>query len=98
MRDKKVDEILKNIDVLIDGHYVEELNDNKGIRGSSNQKVHVFNSNLKEKYKALEGERKVQNIYYKNNSINIGIPLKNSLIRESNINNRGLIKKGSDNI
>ena len=98
MRDKKVDEILKNIDVLIDGHYVEELNDNKGIRGSSNQKVHVFNSNLKEKYKALEGERKVQNIYYKNNSINIGIPLKNSLIRESNLNNRGLIKKGSDNI
>ena len=98
MKDRKIDETLKNIDVLVDGQYIEELNDNKGIRGSSNQKVHIFNPKLLDKYRTLEGERKVQNIYYKNNSINVGIPLKNSLIRESNLNNRGLIKKGSDNI
>lgn len=31
--------LLQKIDVLIDGEYVEELNDDKGLRGSSNQNV-----------------------------------------------------------
>lgn len=36
--------ILESIDVLIDGEYIEELNDNRGLRGSSNQRV-IFISN-----------------------------------------------------
>jgi anaerobic ribonucleoside-triphosphate reductase activating protein len=31
--------LLQKIDVLIDGEYVEELNDDKGLRGSSNQNI-----------------------------------------------------------
>lgn len=37
--------LLQKIDVLIDGEYVEELNDDKGLRGSSNQNV-VFLSEV----------------------------------------------------
>jgi anaerobic ribonucleoside-triphosphate reductase activating protein len=35
----KVRELLGMTDILIDGPYVEELDDNKGLRGSSNQRV-----------------------------------------------------------
>ena len=50
---------LKYIDVLIDGKYVEELNDDKGLRGSSNQKIHFLTQKLKVHKEELEnGERK----------------------------------------
>lgn len=39
---QSVDAVLENISVLIDGPYVDELNDGSGIRGSRNQKIHVF--------------------------------------------------------
>lgn len=32
-------ELLKRIDTLIDGRYVDRLNDNRGLRGSSNQRI-----------------------------------------------------------
>ncbi len=44
---KWVAELLQTIDVLIDGQYIRNLNDNKGLRGSSNQKVHFFTDRLK---------------------------------------------------
>ena len=34
--------VLDKIAVLIDGAYVEELDDGVGLRGSSNQKIHAF--------------------------------------------------------
>lgn len=38
--DKNIAMILDSyVDVLIDGRYIEELNDNRGLRGSSNQQV-----------------------------------------------------------
>ena len=37
---------LEVIDVLIDGQYVDHKNDNKGLRGSSNQKVHFLTDTL----------------------------------------------------
>ncbi len=45
---KGVAELLKTIDVLIDGQYIKELNDNKGLRGSSNQKIHFLTAKLKD--------------------------------------------------
>ena len=45
----KID-ILNLIGVLIDGPYVEELNDDYPLRGSSNQKIYILNSSLKSKY------------------------------------------------
>lgn len=39
-------ELLQEADVLIDGPYVAELNDGKGLRGSSNQRVHFLGPRL----------------------------------------------------
>ncbi len=40
--DSNIDAFISEIDVLIDGPYVDSLNDNKGLRGSSNQRIHFF--------------------------------------------------------
>jgi anaerobic ribonucleoside-triphosphate reductase activating protein len=42
----EVGEYLDEIDVLIDGPYVKELDDNRGLRGSSNQKIHYLTERL----------------------------------------------------
>ncbi len=39
MHNKEVDHLLSCIDLLIDGPYIEEYNDGKSLRGSSNQRV-----------------------------------------------------------
>lgn len=39
---KAIDELLKQIDLLIDGPYVERLNDGLSLRGSSNQRLHLL--------------------------------------------------------
>lgn len=73
---ENIKEMLKLIDVLIDGRYVEKLNDNMvKLRGSSNQKIYYINENktkLYEKYMKDNG-RKLQNVYYNNKLISIGI-------------------------
>ena len=38
---------IKQVDVLIDGLYVDQLNDNKGLRGSTNQRFHFITDRLK---------------------------------------------------
>jgi anaerobic ribonucleoside-triphosphate reductase activating protein len=41
-----VKELLDQLDVLIDGPYVARLNDNYGLRGSTNQKIHFLTRRL----------------------------------------------------
>ena len=41
---------LKLISVLIDGPYVDELNDDKPLRGSSNQRIFIIDNNVSQKY------------------------------------------------
>ena len=41
-----VNEFLGEIDVLIDGPYIERLNDNKGLRGSANQRIYYLSNKL----------------------------------------------------
>lgn len=73
LKDKASSKILSIISVLIDGPYIEELNDGYGIRGSSNQRIIILKK--KERYNALERcERTIQNIVYNNAVLNIGIP------------------------
>lgn len=45
--DEVVSDLLAQIDVLIAGPYIDELNDNRGLRGSSNQIVHHLTDRLK---------------------------------------------------
>lgn len=50
--DPGINSLLGRLDVLIDGLYVRELDDGRGLRGSSNQRVHF----LTERYRALRYE------------------------------------------
>jgi anaerobic ribonucleoside-triphosphate reductase activating protein len=43
----RVQDFLSQIDVLIDGKYIQELNDNQGLRGSSNQRIHYLSDRLR---------------------------------------------------
>ena len=72
----KVENILNNCAVLIDGPYIVERNNNCGLRGSSNQCVHIFK--YPDKYREYDHEeRKVQNVIYGNGILMIGIPRRN---------------------
>lgn len=42
-----VDELLNQVDVLIDGPYIARLNDNLGLRGSRNQRIHYLSDRLR---------------------------------------------------
>lgn len=47
-------DILSLTGVLIDGEYIDSLNDGVGIRGSSNQKIHILDRSLSERYCGAE--------------------------------------------
>ena len=66
---------LRNISVLIDGEYVEALNNNSLLRGSSNQKVYILDDTKADKYsKFFESEsNKVQNFFTSDGVISVGI-------------------------
>jgi len=66
---------LKNISVLIDGMYVEELNDNSLLRGSSNQRIHILDKKHQSKYKTyLNSEtNKIQNFTTNDGIVSVGI-------------------------
>ena len=75
MHDPMIDSVLRKIAVLVDGEYIEELNDNSFLRGSSNQRVHVLNAACKEKYqKYLEaGHNQIQNFTTTDGVVSVGI-------------------------
>lgn len=67
--------LLDKIDVLVDGRYVDELNDGlSALKGSTNQEIHIFNEKIKEKYFAyLSLGRQIQNFVYDYKTISVGI-------------------------
>ena len=72
-----INKILNTIDILIDGKYVDDLNDNLALRGSSNQNIIFFNEGSKDKYKPiLKEERKLQNHILDGVIYMFGIPKK----------------------
>lgn len=66
---------LKNITLLIDGEYIEELNDNSFLKGSSNQQTYILDDSMREMYDAyLEcNENKIQNFFTADGIISVGI-------------------------
>ncbi len=61
------------IDVLIDGQYVENLNDGHGLRGSTNQHFHHLTNRLQD-YDFANNPRDVEIHLQGNDSFLIGIP------------------------
>ncbi|MBR1598437.1 MAG: radical SAM protein [Lachnospiraceae bacterium] len=76
MRDDNVDYILDNISVLVDGPYIEALNDGRGLRGSSNQNIHVF-KNAKRYVNLSDCERSLQVVVNNDRVMTIGMPVVN---------------------
>ena len=70
-----IPEMLSNISVLIDGEYIEELNDNSLLRGSSNQKVHILDESKADKYRTYFNteSNKVQNFFTSDGVVSVGI-------------------------
>lgn len=56
---------MAELDLLIDGPYIHEQNDNKGIRGSSNQRMIFLSERLREYEQELaNGKRKLEIIFH----------------------------------
>ncbi len=67
------DSVIENAAVIIDGRYVENLNDGKGLRGSSNQRVHIFRNTERYEYmKDCKRELQVFN-YLDSSSLIVGL-------------------------
>lgn len=62
-------------DALIDGPYISALNDGAcAMRGSTNQRLHLFNESLRKEYElAMMEPRRVQNAVFDGRSLSIGI-------------------------
>ena len=71
-------ELASLCDIIIDGEYVEELNDNKSLRGSSNQRVIATSERYADVIGSLYSQngRKVEMIVKDGTSCLVGIPSK----------------------
>ncbi len=69
------EKVKQQISVLIDGPYIDELNDNNCVlRGSRNQNIIFFDESKKDIYESyLEKGRSVQNVFYNEKMISVGI-------------------------
>lgn len=67
--------LLNSISVLIDGEYVDDLNDGvSALTGSSNQNIIYLNQNVRDRYKVyLEKGRMIENFVYDYNILSVGI-------------------------
>lgn len=87
MKNIKVDEIVSNLsDLIIDGEYVDELNDGIALRGSSNQKLNF----ITERYKDFVGmynepHRNAEVIATEADMFLVGIPEKRMLSKWKDI-------------
>ena len=71
--DEHINRIITLSAAIVDGPYIDELNDGIRIRGSSNQELHVFK--YYEKYRGMDTcKRELQTVLYGNKLLTIGIP------------------------
>jgi anaerobic ribonucleoside-triphosphate reductase activating protein len=68
-----VPDFLNFIDVLVDGIYIEKLNDGRGLRGSSNQRFHYLTPRMKGNHFSSQ-PRNIELYFDQNESFLVGIP------------------------
>lgn len=73
--DPYTEHILRTAAVLIDGAYIEELNQDSVLRGSSNQCVHILNPKYQERYDHyfLTAHNQIQNFTTSDGIVSVGI-------------------------
>ncbi len=74
--DQFVSACLKEISVLIDGKYIQDLNDGSFLRGSSNQRIIYLDESKRKKYEeynSQQGENRIQNFITSDGVISVGI-------------------------
>lgn len=73
--DQAIQSVLAQIGVLIDGAYIEDLNDNSLLRGSSNQRIHILNSTISKRYSDYftSATNQVQNFTTADGIVSVGI-------------------------
>ena len=88
--DERINEIISSIAVLIDGPYIEELNNDIGnLKGSENQRVLILNEKYRKAYQDYYCDsREMQEIRVGPYHISVGIPTK-KYINEFNSNING---------
>lgn len=65
--------VLDTCAAIIDGPFIKELNEQAGLRGSSNQRFWIFN--YQDRYARIaDEERSLQNVLYDKGVLTIGIP------------------------
>lgn len=70
--------LLARIDVLIDGLYVDHLNDNKGLRGSNNQAVHFLTDKLRDQQDYFTEKPRTLEFHVKDDGVlMVGVPGQN---------------------
>ena len=77
-----VQRLLRHADILIDGHYIKELDDGKPYRGSSNQKLHLMTARYKSVFNDYYNGTDKRNIEIdveKDNVYMVGVPSKNGI-------------------
>jgi len=71
-------DFLKNIDVLIDGPYIDKLNNDTGLRGSSNQGIHFLTGMYKDhEHQFLNGQRNLEMHLFEARVLTVGIHARN---------------------
>lgn len=68
-------DLLEQIDVLIDGPYISRLNDNRGLRGSQNQKIHYLTERLSST-NFEDSPRKAEFLIQNGQAMMVGVPPK----------------------
>lgn len=70
-----VDELSSLASVIIDGRYIDELNDNQScLIGSTNQNIIFLDGKMVDKYNEYIAKgRTIQNVYYRNSLMSVGI-------------------------
>lgn len=86
---------LDKIAVLIDSPYIESLNNNAFLRGSSNQQIIILKDAYKDKYERYikEGRNEIQNFITRDGFISVGIHDKNYDSQLENKLNKRLLKE-----
>lgn len=90
LHNKKVDEIITGLcDLIIDGPYIEELNDGCSLKGSSNQNLNFITDRYREYKSLFESNKRNAEIIVSNDSMFIvGVPDKNTLETFENLSEK----------